>query len=71
MAKIISPVLKKLVKLPDLKKHAIKLSEKTIEKTQKANVFFSEVADFYLFLSQTTKEAFSRNFEFQTSSTYI
>ena len=65
MAKIISPVLKKLVKLPDLKKHAIKLSEKTIEKTQKANVFFSEVADFYLFLSHTTKEAFSRNFEFK------
>jgi len=65
MAKIISPVLKKLVKLPDLKKHVIKLSEKTIEKTQKANVFFSEVADFYLFLSHTTKEAFSRNFEFK------
>jgi len=65
MAKIISPVLKKLVKLPDLKKHVIKLSEKTIEKTQKANVFFSDVADFFLFLSRTTKEAFSRDFEFK------
>jgi len=65
MTKIIGPIIKKIPKLPDLKKHVIKLSEKTIEKTQKANVFFSEVADFYLFLSHTTKEAFSRNFEFK------
>jgi phospholipid/cholesterol/gamma-HCH transport system permease protein len=65
MAKIIGPVIKKTVKLPDLKKHVIKLSEKTIEKTQKANVFFSEVADFSLFLVRTTKEAFSRDFEFK------
>jgi len=65
MAKKIGPIIKKIPKLPNVKKHAIKLSEKTIEKTQKANVFFSEVADFYLFLSQTTKEAFSRDFEFK------
>jgi len=65
MAKKIGPNIKKIPKLPNVKKHVIKLSEKTIEKTQKANVFFSEVADFYLFLSQTTKEAFSRNFEFK------
>lgn len=65
MAKKIGPIIKKIPKLPNVKKHVIKLSEKTIEKTQKANVFFSEVADFYLFLSQTTKEAFSRDFEFK------
>jgi len=65
MAKKIGPIIKKIPKLPNVKKHVIKLSEKTIEKTQKANVFFSEVADFYLFLSHTTKEAFSRNFEFK------
>jgi phospholipid/cholesterol/gamma-HCH transport system permease protein len=65
MAKIISPALKKIIKLPDLKKQVIKLSEKTIEKTQKANVFFSGVANFFLFLLQTTKEAFSRDFEFK------
>jgi len=65
MAKKIGPNIKKIPKLPNVKKHVIKLSEKTIEKTQKANVFFSEVADFYLFLSQTTKEAFSRDFEFK------
>jgi len=65
MAKIIGPIIKKIPKLPDVKKQVIKLSEKTIEKTQKANVFFSEVADFYLFLSRATKEAFSRDFEFK------
>jgi len=65
MAKIISPVIKKIVKLPDLKKQVINLSEQTIEKTQKVNVFFSEVADFSLFLMRTTKEAFSRDFEFK------
>lgn len=65
MAKIIGPIIKKIPKLPDFKKQAIKLTEKTIEKTQKANVFFSELADFYLFLARTTKEAFSRDFEFK------
>jgi phospholipid/cholesterol/gamma-HCH transport system permease protein len=65
MAKIISPALKKIIKLPDLKKHVIKLSEKTIEKTQKANVFFLGVANFFLFLIRTTKEVFSRDFEFK------
>jgi len=62
MLKKIRPAIKKL---PDLKKHVIKLSEKTIDKTQKANVFFSEVADFYFFLLRATKEAFSRDFEFK------
>lgn len=65
MVKIKRPAIKKITKLPDVKKHVIKLSEKTIEKTQKANVFFSGVADFYLFLLHTTKEAFSRDFEFK------
>lgn len=65
MVKIIGPIIKKIPKLPDVKKHVIKLSEKTIEKTQKANVFFSEVADFSLFLVRTTKEAFSSDFEFK------
>jgi len=65
MAEIINPTIKKIKKLPDLKKHVIKLSEKTIEKTQEANGFFLEVADFFLFLAQTTKEVFSRDFEFK------
>jgi len=65
MVKTFKPVIKIIANLPDVKQHVIKLSEKTIEKTQKANVFFSEVADFSLFLSRTTKEAFSRDFEFK------
>jgi phospholipid/cholesterol/gamma-HCH transport system permease protein len=59
------PVIKKLPKLPNVKKHVIKLSEHTIKKTQKANVFFSEFADFFLFLARTTRETFSRQFEFK------
>jgi phospholipid/cholesterol/gamma-HCH transport system permease protein len=65
MAKIISPVIKSIVKLPDFKKHVIKLSEKTIEKTQKANSFFLAVGDFFLFVFITTRETFSRQFEFK------
>lgn len=65
MAKIISPVIKKIVKLPDLKKHVIKLSEKTIEKTQKANSFFLAAGNFFLFVFITIRETFSRQFEFK------
>lgn len=63
--KIVGPIIKKIAKLPNVKKHVIKLSEKTIEKTQKANVFLVELSDFFLFLILTTKEAFSRDFEFK------
>jgi phospholipid/cholesterol/gamma-HCH transport system permease protein len=62
--KIKVPVKKIIPRLPDLSKHVIKLSEKTIEKTQKANVFFSEAGNFFLFLFSTTRETFSRHFEF-------
>lgn len=62
--KALRPIIKK-IPLPNVKKHVIKLSEKTIEKTQKANVFFSGLGDFFLFFSRTTKEAFSLDFEFK------
>lgn len=45
--------------------HSIKLSERTIEKSEKAAGFFTEIANIFLFISRTTKEAFSRNFEFR------
>lgn len=48
-----------------MRKHAVKLTEKTIEKTIKANHAFSNLADFFLFISRTTREAFSREFEFR------
>ncbi|WP_423126423.1 MlaE family ABC transporter permease [Gaoshiqia sp. Z1-71] len=61
--KIIDPVIKKVRKLPNVKKQVIKLSDKTIEKTQEANVFFSRIGDFFLFLRQFAKETFSLDFE--------
>jgi phospholipid/cholesterol/gamma-HCH transport system permease protein len=63
--KVISPVIKKIPKLPDVKKQAIKLSEKVIKKTQKANRFFLAVGEVNLFLWLTIKASFSRNFEFK------
>lgn len=65
MVKIISPIIKKIPKLPDVKKHVIKLSEKTIEKTQKVNSFFLAAGNFFLFVYITTREMFSRQFEFK------
>jgi phospholipid/cholesterol/gamma-HCH transport system permease protein len=46
-------------------KRTIKLSENTIIKTEKANNFFSELANIFLFISQTIRETFSREFEFR------
>lgn len=65
MVKIIGPVLRKIPKLGDVKKQAEKLGERTFEQTKIANVFFSDIADFFLFLWRTTREAFSRDFEFK------
>jgi phospholipid/cholesterol/gamma-HCH transport system permease protein len=45
--------------------NSIKLGEKTFEKKEKANGFFTEVANVFLFISQTIREAFSRDFEFR------
>lgn len=52
-------------KLPNVKKQAIKLSETTFKETKRANIFFSGIGDFFLFLWLTTRETFSREFEFK------
>lgn len=44
---------------------SIKLTERTLEKTEKANGFFAEVADMFLFMARTASETFSRDFEFR------
>src|SRR5688572_7247125 len=44
---------------------SVKLSEKTIEKTEEAGTFFSGIGDAALFIVQLTRETFSRNFEFK------
>jgi phospholipid/cholesterol/gamma-HCH transport system permease protein len=54
-----------LPKLPDAKKHAIRLSEKTIEKAHYVKSFLKEIANFMLFLSAIVKATFSRDFEFR------
>jgi phospholipid/cholesterol/gamma-HCH transport system permease protein len=46
-------------------KHSIKLSEKTIAKTEEASSFLTDVADVFLFITRVTKETFSRNLEFK------
>jgi len=46
-------------------KHSIKLSEKTVSKTEQLKSFLKEVADFFLFITRIIKETFSRNFEFK------
>ncbi|MCC5907570.1 MAG: ABC transporter permease [Balneolaceae bacterium] len=63
--KSIGPVRKKIPKLPDVKKRAIKLSENVIKKTQKANRFFLAVGEINLFFWYTVKASFSRDFEFK------
>ncbi|MBK6967504.1 MAG: ABC transporter permease [Bacteroidales bacterium] len=42
-----------------------KLSDKTLSKTEEAGNFLTDVADVFLFISQVTREAFSRDFEFK------
>lgn len=68
--------MKKILPIPKIKipirkiksyaaEQSIKLSEKTLLKTEIANSFFSEVGTMSLFISRTVKETFSRNFEFK------
>ncbi|TVQ67749.1 MAG: hypothetical protein EA363_11910, partial [Balneolaceae bacterium] len=63
--KITKTDIKNRIKLPKVKKHAIKLSENVIQKTQNANRFFLAVGEFNLFFWLTTKATFSRHFEFK------
>jgi len=64
MKKIIS-VTKVIPTLRGVTNQTIKLSEEALEKTLKANNFFMEVADVFLFISITIKATFSRDFEFK------
>jgi len=45
--------------------HSTRLSEKSLEKTEQATGFFSEIANIFLFTGRTVKETFSRDFEFK------
>ena len=52
-------------RLISAKKQAIKLSEKTLEKTENVNGFFIGIGNFYLFITRMVAEIFSRDFEFK------
>jgi len=47
------------------KVQSIRLGEKAVAKTEQANKFLTDIADFFLFLTSILKETFSRNFEFK------
>ena len=49
----------------DITRQTIRLSEKTLEKTEKATGFLTEVANVFLFFSVTIRATFSRDFEFK------
>jgi len=63
--KRIIPGIKVIPIIRHVKRHTIELSEKTLEKTQGVKKFLAEVANFFLFISCTIKETFSRDFEFK------
>ena len=58
--------LKPVAKITDfVKEESIKLTDKTIETTEKANSWLTEIADFFLFLLSILRETFSKGFEFK------
>ncbi len=46
-------------------KQTVRLSDKTLAKTEVANNFLTDVADVFLFIHKIIKETFSRDFEFK------
>jgi len=61
----ITPAIKTVPNLHKAKEWTIKISEKTIAKTEEASSFLTNFADVLLFITLTVKETFSRNFEFK------
>jgi phospholipid/cholesterol/gamma-HCH transport system permease protein len=59
------PVIKIIPKLIKAKKHIILLSEKTIEKTERASNFLTDLSDVFLFILRVVKETFSKDFEWK------
>jgi phospholipid/cholesterol/gamma-HCH transport system permease protein len=63
--KKLTPIIKVITKLADVKKHTIRLTEKTYQKTEEAHTFLRDFADFFIFLALVIKETFSKDFEFR------
>lgn len=51
--------------IPKIRNASLKISEKTLEKSNLASIFFADVAEVFLFLIIILKETFSRDFEFK------
>ena len=60
-----TPVINLIPNLSKAKKFTLKISEKTIAKTEEASSFLTDFADVLLFIMRTIKETFSRDFEFK------
>ena len=60
-----NPVIKIIASLADTKKHTLRISEKTIEKTRLTKPFLLELADYCLFAAAVFRATFSRDFEFR------
>jgi phospholipid/cholesterol/gamma-HCH transport system permease protein len=61
----LTPAIKRVPNLQKAKEFTLKISEKTIAKTEQASNFLTEFADVILFITRTVRETFSRNFEFK------
>ncbi len=61
--------MKKIIPIAKVRGYAtnktIRLSDKTIEKSQLASIFFLDVGNMALFIARIFRETFSRNFEFK------
>jgi phospholipid/cholesterol/gamma-HCH transport system permease protein len=55
----------RIPQIPNVKKQVVRLSESSLDKSQRAKVFFISIADFFIFFAQTTRAAFSKEFEFR------
>ena len=63
--KKLTPVLKIIPNLRGVANQSIKISEKTLEKTEIVSDFLVEIATVHMFITRTIKETFSRDFEFK------
>lgn len=60
-----SPIIKAIPNLEGATKQFVKLSEKTMAKTEIADNFLTTFADVLIFITRVLKETFSRDFEFK------
>lgn len=59
------PIIKVTPLIRGAKMQTVKLTEKTFDIAESAVRFFKDFADVFIFISRTTKELFSRDFEFK------